>query len=208
MNRYNNILRYILDSGSDIKSTVCHVECDIADDERAVYKQRTVSFLGALQKETIQPKLQIITEYLNRFVSQDVDSPFPAKWEFLWEIQQKRRNEIDNALNISKFLSGLSDIINNESPRIIRIAQRATTKDLGSFYSNLIAWQHPECAVQREISSEQIELVFEIIEILLRYGNQIGREYPIAVLDRQDNLPVARYVLHSKHHNNSLVAPQ
>lgn len=193
---FNNMLRYLLDSGAGVKGAVWYQgESDTGANERAVYKQRFASFVADLRKETKRPGLPVITVQLNRYVGEDLDKPVHANWEAMREIQRQLSHELENVHMISIFEAGLSDGIHNDSAGNLLIGRRAAATALGAVHGHPIAWRQPECVAAREVAPDGVELVFENVEGRLHYESRIGREFPFAVRDSQGEVPVTGYTL-------------
>ena len=193
---FNNMLRYIADSGAGVKGAVWYQgESDTAENKRAVYKQRFTSFIVDLRRETNNSGLPVITVQLNRYVGEDLDKPAHANWEAMREIQRQLSYELENVHIVSIFEAGLSDGIHNNSSGNLLIAQRAATVALGAVHGHPIAWRHPECVEARQVNPDGVELVFKNIEGRLHYESRIGREFPFAVRDAQGDVPVTGYTL-------------
>lgn len=193
---FENMLRYIADSGRGVKGAVWYQgESDTAENERALYKQRFGSFVSDLRRETNTPDLPVITVQLNRYLGEDLDKPVHANWESMREIQRQLSHEIANVYVFPIFEAALSDGIHNDSAGNLLIARRAAATALGGIYGRPIAWRHPECVAAREVSPGVVELVFENIEGRLHYESHIGREFPFALRDTGGEVPVIGYTL-------------
>lgn len=196
---FNNMLRYIADSGPGIKGVVWYQgESDTAESQRAVYKQRFTSFVEDLRREMNTPGLPVITVQLNRYVGDDLDKPVHANWEAMREIQRQLSHELENVYIFPIFEAGLSDGIHNDSAGNLLIGRRAAAAALGVVHGHPIAWRHPECVAAREVAPDGVELVFENIEGRLHYESRIGREFPFAVRDALGEVPVIGYTLPGK----------
>jgi hypothetical protein len=199
---FNNMLRYITDSGAGVKGAVWYQgeseTAENAENERAIYKQRFTSFIGDLRKETNRPGLPVITIQLNRCVADDLDKPVHANWEAMREIQRQLSHDLENVHIFSIFDAGLSDVVHNDSAGNLLIGRRAAAAVLGVVHGHPIAWRHPECVAAREVAPDGVELIFVNIEGRLNYESRIGREFPFAVRDSQGDVPVVGYSLPGK----------
>ena len=193
---FQNMLRYISDSGSGVKGALWYQgESDTIGEEWALYKERFTGFVQDLRMETKTARLPVITVQLNRYVGEVFSTPVHSGWEKVREVQRQLTHDLEDVFIFPVFESTLSDGIHNDSCGNLLIAQRAAATALGGVYSRDIAWRHPECSAAQAISPIAVELTFSNVTGRLHYENHMLAEFPFAVRDNHGEVPVLGFTL-------------
>jgi len=187
---FDNMLRYIEDSGGKVSGVVCYQgESDASPELVTKYAARFRRFVGDLRRTLKDPSLPVITAQLNRVVCGEVSPDGEDSWTAMREVQRQIAKKMKNVFIVSTVDTGLSDGIHIDSPGNIIIGERMASAALGGVHGQGVKYLHPDCASAKFVEPKVIEIAFDNVDKRLHYESFVSAEFPFAVRDRNGRVP-------------------
>jgi len=197
---FENMLAYIEDAGCEtVRGAVWYQgESDVEVAERKVYRKRFGNFVRDLRRCMKNGSLPVITAQLNRYVGEPEAAECHRNWEEMRELQRQIAGEMSAVFIISLFDAMLSDGIHNGSHGNLLIGDRMANVALGAVYDRGVSWEHPNCVGAKKVGKRSIDLRFEKVEGRLHFECALRQEFPFAVWDMEEVVPVEEWALPGK----------
>lgn len=187
---FENMLRYIEDSGGKIRGVVWYQgESDASPELAKKYTARFRRFVGDLRRTMKDPSLPVITAQLNRCVCGEVSPKGEDGWTAMREVQRQIARKMRNVFVVSTIDTGLSDGIHVDSPGNVVIGERMASVALGQVHGLGVKCLHPDCAGARLVEPKVIEIAFDNVDKRLHYESFVSAEFPFAVRDKNGRVP-------------------
>ncbi len=188
---FENMLRYIKDSGGGVKGMVWYQgESDAGEPQLSLYPDRFRRFVADLRRTLKDSAFPVITAQLNRVVCGEISDEGNAGWEGMREAQRQLARRLKNVFIVATVDLGLSDGIHIDSPGNLVIGERMAAAALGGVHGLDVKYLHPDCVRASLVSPTCIELEFVNVDDHLHYESFVKSEFPFAVRDREGDVPL------------------